>query len=63
MAKFSIFVVQVWSFSKASLFLLQSITRATNVSFQKGLVTRDKRGQVIGQSHGFRGCTVWLTGK
>eukprot|EP00112_Aurelia_sp_Birch-Aquarium-sp1_P004125 Seg1469.5 transcript_id=Seg1469.5/GoldUCD/mRNA.D3Y31 product="Bifunctional 3'-phosphoadenosine 5'-phosphosulfate synthase 1" protein_id=Seg1469.5/GoldUCD/D3Y31 len=41
---------------------LRSITRATNVSFQKGLVTRDKRGQVIGQSHGFRGCTVWLTG-
>jgi len=38
------------------------LTKATNVHYQQGLVTRDKRGQVIGQSHGFRGCTVWLTG-
>lgn len=38
------------------------ITKATNVVFQKGHVTRKKRGQVIGQSHGFRGCTIWFTG-
>lgn len=39
-----------------------SITKATNVVVQKGYVTRKKRGQVIGQSNGFRGCTVWFTG-
>ena len=38
------------------------ITKATNVVFQKGHVTRKKRGQVLGQSHGFRGCTLWFTG-
>ena len=32
------------------------------MKFQKGHVTRAKRGQVLGQSHGFRGCTVWFTG-
>ena len=36
------------------------ITKATNVVFQKGHVTRKKRGQVLGQSHGFRGCTLWF---
>eukprot|EP00794_Sanderia_malayensis_P016925 gene16925-18632_t len=36
--------------------------KATNVQYQKGHVTRAKRGQVIGKSHGFRGCTVWFTG-
>ena len=30
---------------------------------QKGLVTRTKRGQVLGSRGGFRGCTVWLTGE
>lgn len=35
---------------------------ATNVLFQKGHVTRQKRGEVIGYSHGFRGCTIWFTG-
>jgi len=25
-------------------------------------VSRTKRGQVLGQRGGFRGCTVWLTG-
>ncbi|XP_065072136.1 bifunctional 3'-phosphoadenosine 5'-phosphosulfate synthase 1-like isoform X2 [Rhopilema esculentum] len=39
-----------------------TLTRATNVQYIQSLVTRDKRGQVIGQSHGFRGCTIWLTG-
>lgn len=36
--------------------------KATNVTFQPGHVTRSKRGQVIGQRGGFRGCCVWFTG-
>jgi len=35
---------------------------ATNVYAQKGHVSRQKRGEVIGYSHGFRGCTIWFTG-
>lgn len=35
---------------------------ATNVTEQKHHVTRDVRGQNLGVCHGFRGCTVWLTG-
>lgn len=36
--------------------------KATNVTFQQQHVSRDKRGQVLGQKGGFRGCTVWFTG-
>ncbi|XP_064641751.1 bifunctional 3'-phosphoadenosine 5'-phosphosulfate synthase-like isoform X3 [Lineus longissimus] len=36
--------------------------RATNVTFQSHHVSRDKRGQVLGQRGGFRGCTIWFTG-
>jgi len=36
--------------------------RATNVTFQTQHVSRAKRGQVLGQKGGFRGCTVWFTG-
>nr|XP_053629257.1 bifunctional 3'-phosphoadenosine 5'-phosphosulfate synthase-like isoform X7 [Cherax quadricarinatus] len=36
--------------------------KATNVTFQINHVTRNKRGQVLGQRVGFRGCTVWFTG-
>lgn len=35
---------------------------ATNVTLQKHHVSRDKRGQVLGNIRGFRGCTVWFTG-
>jgi len=35
---------------------------ATNVTVQKHHVSRDKRGQVLGNIRGFRGCTVWFTG-
>ncbi|CAH1389469.1 unnamed protein product [Nezara viridula] len=35
---------------------------ATNVTEQKHKVSRDKRGQVLGNVRGFRGCTVWFTG-
>ncbi|XP_075234025.1 3'-phosphoadenosine 5'-phosphosulfate synthase isoform X2 [Lycorma delicatula] len=35
---------------------------ATNVTIQKHHVSRDKRGQVLGNVRGFRGCTVWFTG-
>ncbi|XP_050694456.1 bifunctional 3'-phosphoadenosine 5'-phosphosulfate synthase-like isoform X3 [Eriocheir sinensis] len=37
-------------------------TKATNVTFQVNHVSRNKRGQVLGQRGGFRGCTVWFTG-
>jgi 3'-phosphoadenosine 5'-phosphosulfate synthase len=35
---------------------------ATNVTFQEHHVSRSKRGQVLGQRGGFRGCTIWFTG-
>lgn len=35
---------------------------ATNVTYQTQHVSRDKRGQALGQRGGFRGCTIWLTG-
>jgi 3'-phosphoadenosine 5'-phosphosulfate synthase len=40
----------------------QGAVRATNVTFKAGHVTRKKRGEVIGQRGGFRGCCVWFTG-
>ncbi|XP_075910974.1 bifunctional 3'-phosphoadenosine 5'-phosphosulfate synthase 2-like isoform X4 [Petromyzon marinus] len=36
--------------------------RATNVVYQSHHVSRTKRGQVVGNRAGFRGCTIWLTG-
>ncbi len=36
---------------------------ATNVTMQAHHVSRSKRGQVLGQRGGFRGCTVWFTGE
>lgn len=42
---------------------LKDIVRSTNVAFQAGHVTRKKRGEVIGQRGGFRGCCVWFTGE
>ena len=41
----------------------QGTVRATNVTFKAGHVTRKKRGEVIGQRGGFRGCCVWFTGE
>nr|XP_006821701.1 PREDICTED: bifunctional 3'-phosphoadenosine 5'-phosphosulfate synthase-like isoform X2 [Saccoglossus kowalevskii] len=35
---------------------------ATNVTEQTHHVSRAKRGQVLGQRGGFRGCTIWFTG-
>lgn len=35
---------------------------ATNVTEQAHHVSRAKRGQVLGNVRGFRGCTVWFTG-
>lgn len=40
----------------------EQIQRATNVTYQTQHVSRQKRGQVLGQKGGFRGCTVWFTG-
>lgn len=37
--------------------------QATNVTYQTNSVSRDKRGQVMGQRGGFRGCTIWFTGE
>ena len=33
------------------------------MTFRAGHVTRKKRGEVIGQRGGFRGCCVWFTGE
>lgn len=41
---------------------LKAVQVATNVTEQKHHVSRDKRGQVLGNLRGFRGCTVWFTG-
>ncbi|XP_076045022.1 3'-phosphoadenosine 5'-phosphosulfate synthase isoform X3 [Oratosquilla oratoria] len=38
------------------------LQKATNVTMQKHHVSRNKRGQVLGQRGGFRGCTIWFTG-
>lgn len=35
---------------------------ATNVTQQEHHVSRAKRGQILGNLRGFRGCTVWFTG-
>ncbi|GLG93977.1 Uncharacterized protein GBIM_01285 [Gryllus bimaculatus] len=42
--------------------MFQALQVATNVTEQKHHVSRDKRGQVLGNLRGFRGCTVWFTG-
>lgn len=41
----------------------QALQVATNVTEQKHHVSRDNRGQVLGHLRGFRGCTVWFTGR
>nr|CAD7198648.1 unnamed protein product [Timema douglasi] len=41
---------------------MRGLQVATNVTEQKHQVSRDKRGQILGNLRGFRGCTVWLTG-
>ena len=41
----------------------QGAVKATNVTFRAGHVTRKKRGEVLGQRGGFRGCCVWFTGE
>jgi len=41
---------------------MRAAMRATNVTMQAHHVSRSKRGQVLGQRGGFRGCTVWFTG-
>lgn len=40
----------------------QVAQKSTNVTYQVHHVSRAKRGQVLGQRGGFRGCTVWFTG-
>jgi len=40
-----------------------NVSQATNVIAQKHTVSRDKRGEVLGNNGaGFRGCTIWFTG-
>ena len=36
--------------------------KATNIMMQEHSVSRSKRGHVLGERSGFRGCTVWFTG-
>lgn len=50
------------TFHCSLLLLLQEDVKATNVQFKEHIVSRSKRGQVIGQRAGFRGCCVWFTG-
>jgi len=38
-----------------------SLQKATNVTYHRQLVSRNTRGQLMGQGR-FRGCTVWFTG-
>lgn len=40
----------------------QTQVKATNVTYQEHHVSRDRRGQIMGQRAGFRGCTIWFTG-
>ena len=42
-------------------YLLQTALKATNVFKQEHKVDRSTRGQTLGS--GFRGCTIWFTGK
>jgi len=39
-----------------------NVQKATNVTAEKHLVSRSKRGEVLGSRGGFRGCTIWFTG-
>ena len=40
-----------------------NVQKATNVSYQKNHVTRNKRGAALGrEDSAFRGCTIWFTG-
>jgi len=41
---------------------LHNVQKATNVTAEKHLVSRSKRGEVLGSRGGFRGCTIWFTG-
>ncbi|XP_067673671.1 bifunctional 3'-phosphoadenosine 5'-phosphosulfate synthase-like isoform X2 [Haliotis asinina] len=43
-------------------YYMKAVQKATNVVFQAGHVSRDKRGKAVGSKGGFRGCTIWLTG-
>ena len=36
--------------------------KATNITMEAHKVSRSKRGNVMGERSGFRGCTVWFTG-
>ncbi|KAI8521135.1 Bifunctional 3'-phosphoadenosine 5'-phosphosulfate synthase 2 [Branchiostoma belcheri] len=49
------FLYDFWAFVK-------NFIKATNVYPQQHHVSRTKRGQVLGQRGGFRGCCIWLTG-
>lgn len=39
-----------------------NLLKASNVHYQSHHVSRNKRGQILGQRGGFRGCTIWFTG-
>lgn len=53
---------EIWRKEFYYSYMFQAVNKATNVKFQDNLVSRDKRGQVLGKSNHFLGCTVWLTG-
>merc|ERR1719220_1686341 len=41
---------------------MHNVQKATNITAEKHLVSRTKRGEVLGARGGFRGCTIWFTG-
>jgi hypothetical protein len=43
-------------------FILKSVHRATNVTYQQHKVGRELRAEILGKHGGFRGCTIWFTG-
>ena len=62
--KYAVLFKFYYKLSMNLVYVFQSgAQRATNVTYQAQHVSRAKRGQVLGQRGGFRGCTVWFTGK
>lgn len=48
--------------SKRVVEVIESVHRATNVTYQQHEVGRELRAEILGKHGGFRGCTIWFTG-
>ena len=49
-------VLKIWI-----IVVVQSLQKATNVTYHRPLVDRNVRSKMMGRGR-FRGCTLWLTG-